>query len=87
MPFFRVVLRRSAIGLHRRKGRILDALGFRRRADTVHHEITPKVAGMIFKVKELVEVHKVEERKTRAQVRLERKPDPGYAVLRGTSQG
>lgn len=54
---------------------------------TVFHPVSPSVAGQIMKVKELVEVKEVEERLSRYQMRLERKPDPGYYVeRRGTEE-
>ncbi|OJK04116.1 hypothetical protein ASPACDRAFT_39732 [Aspergillus aculeatus ATCC 16872] len=69
MSYFRITLVRSAIGLPRRTTDVLKALGLKKRMATVFHAVSPSVAGQIMKVKELVE-----------EVRLERKPDPGYYV-------
>lgn len=80
MPFFRITLIRSGIGLPKRTNAVLAALGLRRRMQTVYHPVHPQVAGQIMKVKELVAVSEVEERKTKAQMREERRPDPGYYV-------
>jgi len=49
---------------------------------TVFQPITPDVAGMIMKVKELVDVEEVEEKLTKQEVKARRKPDPGFYVER-----
>ncbi|WFD32854.1 hypothetical protein MSPP1_003905 [Malassezia sp. CBS 17886] len=56
---YRVTLRRSAIGLPRRTGRVLEALGLRRRLQSVYHEQNAAIAGAILAVKELVHVDNV----------------------------
>ena len=71
---------RSAIGLPKRTHGVLAALGLRKRMQTVFHEINPQVAGQIMKVKELVAVSEVEERKTKAEMKEARRTDPGYYV-------
>ena len=58
---YRITLRRSAIGLPRRTGRVIKALGFRRRLQSVYHAQTPVIAGMILAVKELVHVENVRQ--------------------------
>jgi large subunit ribosomal protein L30 len=80
MSFFRITLRRSAIGLPERTQGVLAALGLRRRSQTVFHPVHPQFAGMIFKVKELVTVDEVAEPLTKAQVKAERTPEPGFYV-------
>jgi ribosomal protein L30 len=80
MSFFRITLRRSAIGLPERTRGILAALGLRRRMQTVFHPVEPQFAGMIFKVKELVRVEEVDRALTKAEVKAERTPDPGFYV-------
>lgn len=97
MPYFRITLLRSAIGLPRRTGDVLKALGLSKRMKTVFHEVTPSTAGQIMKVKELVSVEETEEALNARQLRLARKPDPGYYVeesataersnLQGQSEG
>lgn len=78
--YFRVTLIRSAIGLPRRTGAILQALGLTKRMATVFHPVTPDAAGMIMRVKELVSVAEVDRPLTKMEVHLERKPHPGYYV-------
>lgn len=56
---YRITLRRSAIGLPKHAGRVLKALGLRRRLQSVYHRHTPSVAGAILAVKELVHVENV----------------------------
>ncbi|KAI9158587.1 54S ribosomal protein L33 [Paramyrothecium foliicola] len=80
MSFFRITLRRSAIGLPERTRGILAALGLRRRMQTVFHPVEPQFAGMIFKVKELVQVKEVDRALTKTEVKAERTPDAGFYV-------
>ncbi|KAJ5896465.1 uncharacterized protein N7473_005864 [Penicillium subrubescens] len=80
MSYFRVQLLRSAIGLPRRSTDVLKALGLKKRMGIVFHRVSPSVAGQIMKVKELVSVQEVDRALTQQEVRLERKPDPGYYV-------
>jgi large subunit ribosomal protein L30 len=82
MPYFRITLIRSSIGLPRKTNGVLAALGLRRRMQTVFHPVTTDVAGQIMKVKELVAVSEVEKAMTPAEMRAMRKPDPGYYVER-----
>ena len=80
MPFFRITLHRSAIGLPARTRGVLAALGLRRRSQTVFHPVEPQFAGMIMKVKELVRVQEVEEALSKAEVKAERTPDTGFYI-------
>lgn len=83
MTFFRITLIRSPIGLPNRTGRVLAALGLRKRMATVFHPVTPDTAGQIMKVKELVAVSEVAERKEKWEVKEERTPDRGYYLEEG----
>lgn len=56
-----VTQRRSAIGREKNQRRTLEALGIRRMHQSVIHEDTPQLRGMIFVVKHLVHVESVEE--------------------------
>lgn len=78
MSWFRITLHRSAIGLPERTRGVLAALGLRRRSQVVFHPVSPQFAGMILKVKELVRVEEVERPLSRAEVKAERTPDPGF---------
>ena len=78
MSFFRITLHRSAIGLPQRTHGVLAALGLRKRNQTVFHPVSPQFAGMIMKVKELVRVEEVDRALTPAEMRAERRPDPGF---------
>lgn len=82
MPFFRITLLRSGIGLPTKTRGVLAALGLNRRMKTVFMPVTSDVAGQIMKVKELVDVEEVEERLTKTQIKANRKPDPGFYVER-----
>ncbi|KAF2200523.1 mitochondrial 54S ribosomal protein YmL33 [Delitschia confertaspora ATCC 74209] len=80
MPYFRITLLRSAIGLPTKSTGVLKALGLRKRMATVYYPVTPDVAGQILRVKELVDVAEVDEPLTRAEMKERRRPDPGYFV-------
>ncbi|KAH7320092.1 hypothetical protein B0I35DRAFT_352247 [Stachybotrys elegans] len=82
MSFFRITLRRSAIGMPERTRGILAALGLHRRMQTVFHPVEPQFAGMIFKVKELVTVQEVDRALTKEEVKAERTPDKGFYIER-----
>lgn len=55
----RVTYVKSAIGYSRRQKATLRALGLRRLGQTVEHEDTPVIRGMVAKVSHLVEVEAV----------------------------
>jgi large subunit ribosomal protein L30 len=80
MAFFKITLMRSGIGLPYKRRGVLAALGLRKRMAIVYHPVSQDIAGMIMSVKELVDVEEVAERKTKQQVKAERKPDPGFYV-------
>lgn len=52
-------MRRSAIGLPKHTGRVIEALGLRKRLQSVYHRQSPDIAGMVLAVKELVHVENV----------------------------
>ncbi|KAK4982909.1 39S ribosomal protein L33, mitochondrial [Elasticomyces elasticus] len=80
MPYLRITLLRSAIGLPKPTLGVLKALGLRKRLATVYHPVSPSVAGQVFRVKELVDVQEVEERLTREEMREWRRPESGFWV-------
>lgn len=82
MAFFKITLLRSGIGLPYKRRGVLAALGLRKRMTTVYHPVCQDVAGMIMQVKELLLVEEVKERKTKEQMKTERRPDPGFYVER-----
>lgn len=69
-----------AIGLPKKTHLVLESLGLRKRMQSVFHTVSPQTAGMVLKVKELVTVEQVEQRKTIQQLRKERKPASGFTV-------
>ncbi|KAL8725383.1 MAG: hypothetical protein Q9166_007399 [cf. Caloplaca sp. 2 TL-2023] len=86
MPFFKITQIRSAIGLPKKTTGVLKALGLRKRMATVFHPVSPQVAGQIMAVKELVAVSEVEQALTKAEMRANRRPDPGYYIETPASQ-
>ncbi|GMM48931.1 mitochondrial 54S ribosomal protein YmL33 [Pichia kluyveri] len=79
--YFKVTQLRSTIGLPSLYKETLHALGLRRRHQTVYHKITPQQAGQIARVKELVKVELSPVYKDKADMRAERKSDPGFVVI------
>jgi large subunit ribosomal protein L30 len=82
MPYFRITLLRSGIGMPQKVQGVLKALGLRKRMTTVYHPVSQSVAGQIMRIKELVDVKEVEQAFTKEQMREARRPDPGYYVER-----
>ncbi|MCK5401283.1 MAG: 50S ribosomal protein L30 [Flavobacteriaceae bacterium] len=56
MAKIKVTKRRSAINRSLRQKRTLEALGLRKIGQTVEHDATPNILGMVNKVKHLVSV-------------------------------
>ncbi|KAG8728458.1 hypothetical protein FRC11_011031 [Ceratobasidium sp. 423] len=81
--YFRITLRRSAIGLPKPSKRTREALGTHRRGATVFQKHSPEAVGKVLRVKELVEVENVPESevKTKQEMRQERKAVRGYSVV------
>ncbi|KII84404.1 hypothetical protein PLICRDRAFT_364162 [Plicaturopsis crispa FD-325 SS-3] len=79
---YKITLRRSAIALAAPVKATLVALGIHRRMQTVYHAHSPAAAGMILRVKELVEVENVPTSgvRTKEEMTRERRPPRGYAV-------
>ncbi|KAF2866110.1 hypothetical protein BDV95DRAFT_584915 [Massariosphaeria phaeospora] len=87
MPYFRITLMRSGIGLPEKTQGVLKALGLRKRMTTVYHPVTSSVAGQIMRIKELVDVKEVGTALNKKQMREARRPAPGYYVeRRGTAE-
>ncbi len=52
---------RSCIGYKQKAKRTIEALGLKRMHQTVVHNDTPQIRGMIFVVKHMVQVEEIEE--------------------------
>ncbi len=61
MTKLRITWTKSGIGYPRDQRRTLRALGFRRLNQTIEHDDTPSIRGMIFKVRHLVRVEEGSE--------------------------
>ena len=64
MSKLRITWTKSGIGYPQEQKRTLKALGFRRLSQTIEHEDTPSIRGMILKVRHLV---RVEEESSEAE--------------------
>jgi large subunit ribosomal protein L30 len=84
LTHYKITLRRSAISLPEKFKGTLTALGLRRRHQTVFQAHTPEAAGMILRVKELLEVSNVPASavRTQGEQRHERKAPRGFTVER-----
>lgn len=60
MPKLRITWKKSTIGRPPHQERVIKALGFHRLNETVYHEDTPQIRGMIGKIPHLLE-YSVEE--------------------------
>lgn len=60
MSKLKITYVRSAIGYNKRQKGTIAALGFKKLNQTVKHEDTPQIRGMINKVVHLVEVEEEE---------------------------
>jgi large subunit ribosomal protein L30 len=80
---FKVTLRRSAISLPEKIKGTVAALGLHKRHQTIYQRHTPEAAGMILRIKELLEVSNVPASVVRsaAEQREERKASRGYSVV------
>lgn len=90
MAYFRITLLRSAIGLPRKTSGVLEALGLKKRLNTVYHPVSPSVAGQVFAVKELVDVQEVDQALSKDELKELRRPDPGFYVeqrAKGSREG
>lgn len=72
---------RSTIGLPEVYKHTLKTLGLNKRGAVSYQQVSPAAAGMIAKVKELVKLELVDERKTKQEERESRKSKPGFKVL------
>lgn len=59
MAKIRITQVKSKIGQPERQKRILEALGIKKMHQTVEHEATPQIMGMVDKLKHLVKVENV----------------------------
>ena len=55
-----ITWKKSSIGFSRDQRRTLASLGLRRLNQTVEHEATPSILGMVHKVQHLLEVREAE---------------------------
>jgi large subunit ribosomal protein L30 len=55
----RITWVKSAIGYKKNQKRTIAALGLRKLGQTIEHEDTPQVRGMVFAVRHLVEMEEV----------------------------
>jgi large subunit ribosomal protein L30 len=61
MAKLQITYKKSAIGYNQRQKATIKALGFRKLNQTVEHEDTPQIRGMIERVSHLVAVEEVEK--------------------------
>ncbi len=59
MAKIKVTLVKSVIGSDKRQKATVEALGIKKMNQTVEHEATPAVLGMVSKVKHLVKVEEI----------------------------
>jgi len=57
----RIIWQKSDIGYSKDQGETIKALGLRRLHQSVEHEDTPSIRGMLLKVRHLVKVEEVQQ--------------------------
>ncbi len=67
MTTLRITYSKSAIGYNERQKATVKALGFRRLYETIEHEDSPAIRGMINKISHLLTVEEVETGKSRSK--------------------
>ena len=60
MSKLRITYSKSAIGYNEKQKRTIKALGFRKLYQTIEHDDSPAIRGMVEKVSHLVTVEEVE---------------------------
>ncbi len=61
MARLKIIWKRSAIGLDRRQRRVIESLGLHGLNDSVVHEDSPTIRGMVHKVRHLLELELAED--------------------------
>ena len=61
MARVKIIWKRSAIGLDRRQRSVIQSLGLHRLNDSVVHEDSPTIRGMVHKVRHLLELELAED--------------------------
>lgn len=80
MSFYRIQLKRSTIALPQAIKDTVSKLGLGKTGSVSYRPVSPIAAGMILKVKELVEVKVVDQALSKQEERALRKSDPGFVV-------
>jgi large subunit ribosomal protein L30 len=70
MSKLRITYSKSAIGYTERQKATVKALGFKRLYETIEHEDTPAIRGMINKISHLLTVEEVETEKKRSSKKV-----------------
>jgi ribosomal protein L30 len=80
MSYYRIQLKRSTIALPKAIKETVAKLGLGKTGSVAYQRVNPMSAGMILKVKDLVDVKLVDQALSKAQERDLRKTDPGFTV-------
>ncbi len=67
MTTLRITYSKSAIGYTERQKATIKALGFHRLYETIEHEDSPAIRGMVNKISHLLTVEEVETEKSRSK--------------------
>lgn len=80
--YYAITLKRSLIGVEKKRKELAQTLGFKRRQQTIIRPVNGAVAGMILRLKELVEVKLLNSDEELVGFLNERykKPDAGFVV-------
>ncbi|CUM62738.1 uncharacterized protein PRCAT00000295001 [Priceomyces carsonii] len=81
--FYKITQIRSTIGMPPRVRKNIEALGLKKRYQTVYQRVSPSTAHRLAAVKELVKLDLVDEPKSAYDMAMERKFEPGFEILKG----
>ncbi|CCG22137.1 Mrpl33 mitochondrial ribosomal protein of the large subunit [Candida orthopsilosis Co 90-125] len=79
--YYKVTQIRSSIGMPPTTRRTLEALGLKRRNQTIYAKCDVSSAHSLAKVKELVKIEVTDQKKTREEINQERKWKSGFEVI------
>lgn len=84
--YYKILQKRSVIGMPPTVRKNIEILGLKKRFDISYQKVSSSTAHRLAKVKELVEIELVDEPKTREQLKEERRPNPGFVLVKARAE-
>lgn len=83
--YYKITQMRSIIGMPPIVRKNIQALGLRKRFQTVYQKVSPSTAHRLMRVKELVAIDLVDEPKSSVEMAQERKYKPGFEIIKAVN--